>query len=206
MPSEPFEAERDTEAEIQRSLLERLSAGDESAAPELGARLHEELHRVARRLMAEERPSHTLQTTALVNEAWLRLGASIDAGFEDRRHFLRVAARAMRQVLVDHARARHALKRGAGAERITWDAAEPALGLESQDPNEILALEEALARLEAKDPELLRLVELRFFAGLTLEETAEVLEKSVRQVHWSWTFARGWLRRELERGAPDQES
>ena len=178
--------------------LGRARRGDALAAEELLAILYRELRGLASRLMADERASHTLQTTALVHEAWLRLFGSEVAPVEDRRHYLRLAARAMRQVLIDHARRRAADKRG---------RAQVALELESfvaspwkGECTELLALDEALTGLDGQDAESARVVELRFFAGLTLEETAAVLGLTPRQVEGRWNFARGWLRRELERG------
>jgi RNA polymerase sigma factor (TIGR02999 family) len=179
-------------------LLRRLGDGDETAADELLPLLYRELRSIAGRLMAEERKGHTLQATALVHEAWMRLSGGSGIEFVDRRHFLHLAARAMRRVLVDHARAKQAEKRGGG--RTPRPLTEGLVTLEDS-PEDLLALDEALTRLGEKDPELLRIVELRYFAGLTLDETAAQLDKTTRQVHLAWGFARGWLRRELTRGA-----
>jgi len=176
-------------------LLDRINGGDAAAAEELLPIVYEELHAIAHRLMAGERRAHTLQTTALVHEAWLRLNGA-DARYENRRHFLRVAARAMRRVLVDHARRKRAAKRGGEDAPLPLDAA---LALYEENPVDLLALDEALEGLGRRDETLARIVELRFFAGLTLEEAGGVLGLTVRQVHRGWTFARGWLRRELER-------
>ena len=183
-----------TETEI---LLQRLAEGDEAAGNELFDLVYEELHGLARHLMVQERAEHTLQATALVNEAWIRLSGGSTPALENRRHFVRLAARAMRRVLVDHARARAADKRGGGVrpERLTG-----ALAFYEERQVDLLALDEALQRLGEEDRELLRIVELRYFAGLTLQEVGVSLGKTVRQVHLGWTFARGWLKRELSRG------
>jgi RNA polymerase sigma factor (TIGR02999 family) len=178
-------------------LLRRLGEGDERAADELLPLLYQELRSIAGRLMAGERRSHTLQATALVHEAWLRLGGGAGAEAEDRKHFLRLAARAMRRVLVDHARAKRAGKRG--GDRTPQPLAED-LAFYEDRPEDLLALDEALTRLGEHDEELLRVVELRFFAGLTLRETGEQVGKTLRQVDLAWGFARGWLRREMSRG------
>lgn len=168
------------------------SPSDSGASDEL---VYDELRAIAARLMAGERADHTLQATALVHEAWLRLDGH-EVG--SREAFLRSAGRSMRRILVDHARRRGTLRRGEGGARelepdalaATWEA----------DGTDLLALDDALARLAEHDRELEQLVELRYFAGQTLEETAQVLGKTVRQVQRSWTFAQSWLRRELERG------
>lgn len=174
-------------------LLTRMEAGDPAAAGELLPLVYDEMRNIAKRLMSDERHNHTLQTTALIHEAWMRLGG--EARYEDKRHFLRVAARAMRNVLVDHARAKRAQKRGGGAPLLPLDEALAAYDAQQID---ILALHEALERLADADAELSQLVELRLFAGLTLRETGEVMGKTTRQVDRAWTFARGWLRREIE--------
>ena len=177
-------------------LLQRMADGDEEAAEALFPVVYNQLHEVARALMAKERQGHTLQTTALMHEAWVRL-VRVDAAYESRGHFMRIAARAMRRVLVDHARKRNAKKR-------SGDRAEPlmddALSYWEENHTDLLALDEALARLGERDEELLQVVELRFFSGLSLEETGTILGLTLRQVHSRWTLARGWLRRELERG------
>jgi len=190
------------EARPDRGAGERLGrarSGDALAAEELLTLLYRELRGLASRMMADERASHTLQTTALVHEAWLRLFGSEPAPSEDRRHYLRLAARAMRQVLIDHARRRAADKRGGApaALELGRDVAAPW----TAESSELLALDDALTRLDGQDGESARVVELRFFAGLTLEETASVLGLTPRQVEGRWNFARGWLRRELLRGA-----
>jgi len=179
-------------------LLAGSRAGDGRAQEDLLALLYSELRGLAQRLMQGERVDHTLQATALVNEAWMRLvGAEVDVASENRAHFLRLAGRTMRRVLVDHARGAKRDKRGGGRTLLSLGEREPAREEAALD---VLELEEALARLEEKDAELARVVELRFFAGLSLEETASVLGVTEDAVRWSWKLARGFLRRELERG------
>lgn len=183
------------------ALLARLAQGDAQAAEALLPLMYEELHGIAHRLMAGQKKGHTLQTTALMNEAWLRLSGRDDSRYESEEHFLRVAARAMRSVLVDHARRQLAKKRGGGNQR--EPLIESALGAWEHNQLDVLALDEALTKLGARDAELQRIVELRFFAGLTLEETGAVLGMSVRQIHRRWTFARGWLHEEMQTEARD---
>ena len=175
-------------------LLGRLSEGDRTAAEELLPLLYGELKGLAVRSMRGERADHTLQPTALVHEAYLRLIGSEAPRFEDRTHFVRLAARAMRNGLVDHARAKKAQKRGSGVEPASLDAV---LAVFEEQQLDVLALHEALERLAAMDEPLARLVELRFFAGLTIEETANALGVSTPTVERHWRVARMWLRREL---------
>jgi len=177
-------------------LLRRMIDGDSSAAEELLPVVYSELHGLARKLMGGERRDHTLQATALIHEAWLRLMGGAELSFEDRGHFMRVAARAMRRVLVDHARAKNAGKRGEGRKAVALDEA---LAYWEKDHTDLLALDEALERLGEKDEQLLRVVELRFFGGLTNEEAGEPLGLTERQVRLAWTSARGWLKREMSR-------
>ena len=182
-------------------LLERMRAGDESAAGDLLELVHGQLHGLAKGMMADERRDHTLQATALVNEAWIRLIGNRSSQIEDRPHFMRLAGQAMRRVLVDHARARKRLKRGGGRTQLSLDAAihpDRDAWEEWEDTRiDVLELEETLTRLEAKDAELARIVELRFYSGLTLEETARAVGTTVEGVRWSWSLARAWLRREM---------
>ncbi|HEV8112427.1 MAG TPA: ECF-type sigma factor [Planctomycetota bacterium] len=179
-------------------LLHRLRAGDAHAGEELLPLVYEELHRIAASLMSEQRGDHTLQATALVHEAYLRLvDEKAQASFESRAHFLCVAAKAMRSVLVDHARRRGAGKRSAAGERITLSQIGETLDADSPD---LLALDEALTGLAAMDETLARVVELRFFGGLSVEETARVLSVSEPTVVRAWRVARMWLQRELSRG------
>jgi RNA polymerase sigma-70 factor, ECF subfamily len=175
-------------------ILRELDLGDPRQAEEMLGIVYDELRQLARRQFRGERASHTLQPTALVHEAYLRLAKLPDVRWESRAHFFGTAARAMRQILVDHARRRGAGKRGGGAERVTLDTSIPGEDALAAD---VLDLHDALERLAANDPELGRLVELRFFAGLTLDETAETLNFSRRKVAKDWSVARLWLQREL---------
>lgn len=174
-------------------LLHDAGAGDAGAMERLVPLLYAELHRIAERQMARERPDHTLQPTALVDEAFMRLLGTTPANFADRSHFLRAASRVMRRVLVDHARARHAVKRG-GTLQVTLDEAIVSGGDTTLD---MLALDDALNRLGAVDPRWAQVVELRFFGGLSVPEVADALGTSVATVKRDWQFARGWLARAL---------
>lgn len=176
--------------------LDRLVRGDRSAADSLMPVIQAELHRVARALMAGQRPGHTLQPTALVHEAWLRLVGPADASVPSRSHFFALAARAMRSVLVDHARRRCAGKRGSARLPVSLDFVD--LADRAVDPSTVLDLDQALERLAAKDPDLGRLVELLAFGGLSQPECAEVLQISLSSVERNWRLARAWLRAELE--------
>lgn len=180
-----------------RQLLDRMGAGDAGAADELYVHIHGELRRIASRLLSHERADHTLQPTALVNEAWLRLSGGAPLRPSDRSHFVRLAARAMRRVLVDHARRRHAGKRQGDRRRCHLPEVPDRLGM---DPGALLSLDEALERLGQRDEQVLRVVELRYFSGLTLAETGALVGLSERQAWLAWSFARGWLKRDLERG------
>jgi RNA polymerase sigma factor (TIGR02999 family) len=184
-------------------ILEKVRAGDESALNELVAALYEELHRIASRQLRAERPSHTLQATALVHEAYLKLAGTSLSEFNDRAHFLAVAARVMRQVLVDYARARATKKRAADAQ---VGAAEHTISLELHRGSdsaqlEILDLDSALEALAQEDPGLVQLIEMRYFGGMTAEETAEVLGQSVHVVRHDLRLAQAWLRRKLSSSA-----
>jgi RNA polymerase sigma factor (TIGR02999 family) len=170
-------------------LLHALRAGDPAAAAQLLPILYEELRGLAARLMEDERANHTLQPTALVHEAFLRLTGGDGAAVDDRPHFLRLAARAMRNVLVDHARARNAAKRGERRRRVTLDESLA----EDADAERVLVIDDALGRLGEIDPELAQIVELRFFAGLTAEESAAALGTSLRSVERGWRTAKAWL-------------
>ena len=178
-------------------LLSRVSEGDERAADDLLALLYAELHEIASRLMDGQREGHTLQPTALVNEAWLKLAVPVREGdWDGHAHFLRFAARAMRSVLIDHARGRNRAKRGGSqAARVPLDAV---LHAAEDRVHDLLAFDEALASLERLDPELARVVELRFYGGLAIAEIAHVLGVSVPTAERRWRTARVWLRATLE--------
>ena len=175
-------------------LLRDAEKGDGVAAERLAELLYGELRALARREMAAERADHTLQPTALVHEAYLRLVGADGASFENRAHFYGAAARAIRRVLVDHARARGRLKRGSGERRL--DLSELEIAAPERDAD-VLALEEALVRLAELDADKARLVELRFFAGMTLEEAAHALGVSPSTVVREWRMARAWLQNAL---------
>ena len=177
-------------------LLARWKDGDEAALQQLLPIVHEELRRVARRQMAGERPGHTLQPTALVNEAYLRLVDLKQMQWQDRAHFFAMAARLMRRILVDFARSRGYQKRGGGAQQVSFTQA---LEVAEGQPTDVVALDDALAALADVDARKSRVVELRFFGGLSLEETAEVLNVSRETVKRDWTFAKLWLLRHLRK-------
>jgi RNA polymerase sigma factor (TIGR02999 family) len=161
---------------------------------ELTELAHAELRRLARRYLAGERPGHTLQPTALVNEAYLRLAAGQPVDWQNRAHFVGVAAHQMRRILVDHARKRHRAKRDGGGVRVTFDEQLPVADERGHD---VVALDEALEKLARLDPRRSRIAELRYFGGLSVEETAEALSVSVATVMRDWRLARAWLQREL---------
>ena len=175
-------------------ILEEARRGRAGAADELAALLYEELRALARQQMAHERPDHTLQPTAVVHEAYLRLVGG-EGSFESRAHFFAAAASAIRRVLVDHARQRSRVKRGGGEVPVRLDGLDPAMTLPAP---ELLDLDGALARLAALDPFKARIVELRFFAGMTVEELAGLLGSSESSVRREWRAARAWLRGELD--------
>ena len=184
------------DAHAVTELLRAWGAGDARASAELVPLVYAELRRQARRVLRREGEGHTLQATALVHEAWLRLDDQQDARWESRTQFLAVAAQMMRRVLVDHARTRRALKRGGGETHLTLGHADLAVG--QSDDVDVLALDDALARLAIMDSRKARLVELRYFAGLTIPEAAAALGVSLATVGREWAVARMWLRRELE--------
>jgi RNA polymerase sigma-70 factor, ECF subfamily len=177
-------------------LLRRWKHGDHEAAEQLARALYDELRRTARHYMRQERGGHTLQTTALVNEAYLRL-AGVAMEYQDRTHFFAFAAQVMRRVLVDHARNRGYLKRGGGALAIPLD--EEAMALPDRTAD-IVALDDALSDLARRDPRKARVVELRFFGGLSVDETAVALSVSPQTVLRDWHLAKAWLTRELSHG------
>jgi RNA polymerase sigma factor (TIGR02999 family) len=178
-------------------LLLAWGAGDQQAGEQLLTAVYSELHRQAARAMRREAGEHTLQTTALVHEAYLRLVDQRRVVWRNRAQFFGVAAQVMRRVLVDHARGRLAAKRGGKTRPLSLSDADAAAVPDTQHDVDVLALHEALERLAALDPSLARLVELRYFGGLSIEETAEALDVSPATVKREWALARGWLRREL---------
>jgi RNA polymerase sigma factor (TIGR02999 family) len=179
-------------------LLSRWSAGDRAALDSLVPVVYRELRRMAARYLRHERSHHTLQPTALVHEAFLKLVGQRDVRWQNRAHFFGVAAQLIRRVLVDYARERAAAKRGGGVERLPL---EDALAIGASNQIDIIAVDDALNRLAVVDPDQVRLVELRFFGGLTIEETAEVLGWSSGSVKREWTVARAWLQREISGAA-----
>jgi len=175
-------------------LLHAWSNGDEQALERLIPLVHKELHRLARRYMAGESPGHTLQTTALVNEAYLRLVDVKAVSWQNRAHFFGVSAQLMRRILVDLARSRHSLKRGGDASTLSL---EEGLIVSPERGADVVALDDALKTLTSIDPRRSRVVELRFFGGLSVEEAAEVLKVSPETVMHDWKLAKAWLLREL---------
>ena len=176
-------------------LLRRMREGQSGAEDQLIRLVYHELRRIAGACMRDERPGHSLQPTALIHEAWLRLAGQSQIAWRDRAHFFGLAARMMRRILVDHARARLADKRGAGAVVLSLDWVE--IDSSPRKLDEILAVDEALARLRQLDPQQAQIVEMHYFAGMTVKETAEALGISPRTVDREWAFASAWLRREL---------
>jgi RNA polymerase sigma factor (TIGR02999 family) len=179
-------------------LLIDWGRGDAAALEKLTPLVHDELHRLAHRLLRRDREGHTLQATALVNEAYLRLVDQHSTRWQNRAHFFAIAARLMRRILIDYAHRRLYAKRGGGAPRVSLDEAAV---LSDERAADLVALDEALRGLAAVDPQQSRVVELRFFGGLTIEETAEVLELSVDRVKREWSTAKAWLAREMSAGA-----
>jgi RNA polymerase sigma factor (TIGR02999 family) len=181
-------------------LLRAWSEGDQSALEKLTPLVYAELHRAAKRHMAQEPPGHTLQTTALINEVFLRLIDRREVSFENRAHFFAICAQLMRRVLTDFARSRHSQKRGGNAQHISLDES-PELSLEPRA--DLAAIDEALDRLAAFDAAKAKIVELRFFGGLTAEETASVMKAPAETVRRDWRLAKAWLMRELSGEKPD---
>ena len=175
-------------------LLKEWSDGDQRALDELTPLVYEELRQQAARYLRKERPGHSLQATALINEAFLRLIDVKDVQWQSRAHFFGIAANLMRRILVDHARRRDAEKRGGTQIRLTF---EDAFAIAREPAVELLAIDEALDRLAAIDAQQARVVELRFFSGLSVEETAAALGVSPKTVKRDWSVARAWLRREI---------
>ena len=176
-------------------LLRAWSQGDEAALEQLVPLVETELHRLARAYMSRERKGHTLQATALVNEVFVRFAHTPTVRWEDRAHFIGIAARLMRRVLVDHARSRGSRKRGGGAEQLPLDVAQLATPEPAVD---VIAVDRALETFTKIDPRKSQIVELRFFGGLSVEETADVLSISVETVKRDWRVAKLWLSRELQ--------
>jgi RNA polymerase sigma-70 factor (ECF subfamily) len=185
-----------TDHEVTR-LLEALSAGNEQALHDLLPLVYGEMRRQAARYLRRERADHTLQPTALVHEAYMRLVDQRQVRWQNRAHFFGIAAQAMRRILVDHARARERVKRGGPQQKISLTSANLAAEERSVD---LIALDEALERLAKLDERQSKVVELRFFGGLTVEETAEVLDISPATVKREWTMAKAWLHAELQPG------
>src|SRR5437870_6324368 len=176
-------------------LLIQWSNGDKAALDKLMPLIYDELRQLARHYMSRERAGHTLQTTALVNEAYVRLVNRKGVHWQNRAHFFAIAAQLMRSILVDHARSHAYAKRGGGARKIALD---DAMVISQERAAEVIALDDALKELAEIDPQQSRIVELRFFGGLTIEETAEVLGIGHATVERDWKMARAWLRRKLE--------
>ncbi|MGQ0735871.1 MAG: sigma-70 family RNA polymerase sigma factor [Acidobacteriota bacterium] len=175
-------------------LLRSWAGGDQRALEDLLPLVHRELKQIARRHMAHERPDHSLQATELVHETYLRLMDTKDVSWHDRAHFLAVCARVMRRILVDHARARRAQKRGGAAATVTFDEA---LRVTGEPRHDVVALDDALEALARFDERKSRVIELRFFGGLSVEETATVVRVSPDTVMRDWRLAKAWLRREM---------
>jgi RNA polymerase sigma factor (TIGR02999 family) len=182
-------------------LLRAWTGGDDRALDELLPLVEAELRRLARTYMARERKGHTLQTTALINEAFMRLVDARTVPWQDRAHFLGIAARLMRRVLVDHARSRGYQKRGGDVRHVSWTEA---MAVAPEPDVNLLALDRALDKLAASDARKARVIEMRFFGGLTVEETAEALRVSTDTVKRDWRLAKLWLLRDLEGGGDAQ--
>ena len=178
-------------------ILQQIENGDKLAVGQLMPLVYEELRRLAARKMTQEKSGHTLQPPALVHEAFMRLvGGGDQRKWDGRAHFFAAAAESMRRILIERARQRNAEKRG--GVRVRHEHSEDDAVLDSQDDETLLSLDEALTKLAAEDAELAKLVMLRYFTGLTIDETAEVLGVSPRTVKRNWTYARAWLRREMD--------
>ena len=176
-------------------LLRKWGAGDERALEQLTPLVYDELHRLAHQHMRREKAGHILQTSALINEAYLRLADQAHTAWQDRAHFFGIAARLMRQILVDEARKRNSAKRGGSLIQVPLDDASP---LVQEQAGNVIALDEALQNLQAIDARQSNIVELRFFGGLSIEETADVLKVSPGTVMREWTFARAWLKSQMK--------
>lgn len=188
-------SEPNPQGEVTR-LLAAWSGGDQSALDQMMPLVYDELHRIARRAWRQQAHGNTLQPTALINEAYLKLAKSENATYQDRCHFFAVACKAMRQILVNHAKGRLSGKRGHGLAHVSLDDVQPAV---HQEAEEIVALHEALDGLHAVDPRKSMVVEMRYFGGLSIEETAEAMGVSVGTVNRDWRLARSWLIRQMNR-------
>jgi RNA polymerase sigma factor (TIGR02999 family) len=177
-------------------ILNQIENGDPRAGEELLPLVYEELRRIAAQKMGHESPGHTLQATALVHEAWLRLTGASQQTWQNRAHFFGAAAEAMRRILVEHARRKQSLKRGAGAVHLELDES---LLVLSAPPDELLAVNDALDKLAAEDPVAAQLVKLRYFVGMNMEEAASAIGLPKRTAESLWTYARTWLHREIRR-------
>lgn len=183
-------------ADITRILVD-IENGDPNAASELLPLVYEELRRLAERRMARESPDHTLQPTALVHEAYVRLlGGAVQQEWDNRGHFFAAAAQAMRRILIENARRKRSLKQGGNLARHELREADAAI--DSDDAEALLDLDEALTRFAIEDPDAAKLVELRYFAGLTIEQAAKAVGVSTRTAKRNWAYSRAWLRRQLE--------
>jgi RNA polymerase sigma factor (TIGR02999 family) len=180
-------------------LLHAVSRGDEQATAKLLPLIYDELRRVARSRMVQERADHTLQATALVHEAYLRLLGDADPRWDGRGHFFAAAAEAMRRILIDHARAKNAAKRGGQLEQVDLNDC-PEIETPAGNDVDVLALDEALAKLATTEPDKAQLVKLRYFAGLSVEEAAKAMDISQATAKRHWAFARAWLYNELNPG------
>jgi RNA polymerase sigma factor (TIGR02999 family) len=178
-------------------ILNAIEQGQAKAADELLPLVYQELRLLAAQKLSQERPGQTLQATALVHEAYIRLVGDVPQSWENRAHFFGAAAEAMRRILVENARRKQRLKRGGRRNRLTL---EEAIVITKTRSTDLLALDEALARLEERDPEKAHLVKLRYFAGLTTSQAADVLHISVATAHRHWSYARSWLFQEISRG------
>ncbi len=178
-------------------ILGAIKSGDPVAADQLLPIVYDELRRLASSKMSHEKPDHTLQPTALVHEAFMRLiGGSENQQWDGRGHFFAAAAESMRRILIESARRRNAEKRG--GDLVRCDLMDGDAVLDPSDDATLLSLDDALTKLESEDPKLAKLVELRYFTGLTIDETAQMLGVSARTVKRNWTYARAWLRREMD--------
>lgn len=193
------EEEHESKAHLITRLLLDWSDGDRAALEKLAPLVYEDLHLIAQRQMRRERDAHTLQPSALVNEAFLRLIDYDQANWKNRQHFFRLAAKMMREVLINYASSRKSQKRGGAARRVTFDEALAGSETGAMGLDDLLALNQALELLAQEDERSARVVELRFFGGLSEKETADELGVSERTVKREWSYARLWLRRELSK-------